>query len=146
MEHISDKMKKKNCKIAPSWDSCLNAIYHIYTTSLHYILCIIFYALYSLHYIICIVFSALYYMHCILCIVFYALYPMHFFLSLCSMHGIQGYFNLPKLTVLVWYKFVYFKCTATKSTNLDKKLNWTSKYDKNDCTLKQLYWAAMNCK
>ena len=48
------KLRRENGKIAPSSDSCLNAIYHIHDQ----------FALYSMHYILCIVFSALYSLHC----------------------------------------------------------------------------------
>ena len=61
---------------------CLNYMHYM-----HYILCIVFNALYAMHCIIFLVFYALYSMNFILCISFYILHSMH--CILCSITNFE---------------------------------------------------------
>ena len=71
----------KNCKIAPSCNSYVNAKYIMLAFfalyPMHFIIFVVFYTLYSMYCFLCNVFYALYSIQWIICIVFYALSSIH---------------------------------------------------------------------
>ena len=57
---------------------------HNQPNTIHYLLCVIYYALYTMHYVLCIIHYTLYTMHYALFSIHYTLCTMHY--SLCTMH------------------------------------------------------------
>ena len=57
---------------------------HNQPNTIRYLLCVIYYALYTMHYLLCIIHYILYTMHYALCIMHYLLCTMHY--ALCIMH------------------------------------------------------------
>ena len=106
---------------------------------MHFIICIIFYDLYSMHCVLCIVFYALFSMHCVLCIVF-----MHCFYALCSMHcnlcmAFNALCSMHCSPYIVFYALYWTRCThLTKRDNKEKM--------KNNITPIVMYRAAIAAK
>ena len=75
--------------------------YALYT--MHYALCIIYYALYTMYYVLCTIHYLLCTMHYALFIIYYALCTMHY--SLCTMH--YAYVFVRIHTYLLFYTYSY---------------------------------------
>jgi hypothetical protein len=73
---------------------------------MHFILCILFYALYSIHYILCIVLYAYYSLHCIICIAFYTLFDMHCILFIVF----YALYSLQSIICIVFYTLYSMHC------------------------------------
>ena len=96
---------------------------HNQPNTIRYLLCAIYYALYTMHYALCTMHYALYTMHYVLCTIHYLLCTMHYILciiyyALCTMHTylyvfIRIYYFIRIHTYL--YVFTISRGNSTKS-------------------------------
>ena len=86
---------------------------HNQPNTIHYLLCVIYYALYTMHY--CIIHYALYTIHYALFIMHYALFTMHY--SLCTMYYALCIIHYALCTMhtylYVFIRIYYFICIHT---------------------------------
>ena len=84
---------------------------HNQPNTIRYLLCVIYYALYTMHYALyiihyalCIIYYVLYTMHYALCIIYYALYIMHYVLYTIYLYVfIRIYYFIRIHTYLLFY-------------------------------------------
>ena len=92
---------------------------------MHFIICIVFYALYSLHYIPCITLFLFFYIHFIICIVLKVLYSMHCIpikediKTLVVKYHRKQWLKLvifSKSRLILYFAYKYFKWSQNRNT------------------------------
>ena len=86
--------------------------HHNQPNTIRYLLCVIYYALYSMHYALCTMHYSLYIMHytlCtmhyVLCIIYYALFTIHY--ALCTMHYVYVFIRIHTYLLFYTYSYVF---------------------------------------